>query len=201
MRAIYKILIGLLLVLAALIIGWYVGKTSGWGVHKQQESSTIVLEQMRRVVKLITVEGYVTEVLTHNDYNTYFVPLLSKKALVKAQAKVSVGYDFEKIGIDIDSTRGTIKIINWPAPEILSIDHDFSYYDISEGLFNKFTEADHNQIQAKAKEYLRTKALEGPLMQEAEAQKEEIIQMLTLMIQSMGYNLETEDIHTAKDIR
>ena len=189
------------MIMGSLLVGWYVGKTSGWGIHKQQESSTVVLEKMRRVVKLITVEGYVTEVLTHNDYNTYFVPILSKKALVKAQAKVSVGYDFDKIRMDVDSARGTIIISNWPDPEILSIDHDFSYYDITEGLFNRFTEADLNKIQTKAKEYLRTKALEGSLMQEAKAQKEEIIQMLSLMIQSMGYRLEVVDATPVQDIR
>ncbi|MBL0099148.1 MAG: DUF4230 domain-containing protein [Saprospiraceae bacterium] len=104
-------------------------------------------------------------------------------------AKVSVGFDFEKINISIDSLSKTVTLNELPKPEILSIDHDLDYYDISEGTFNSFTKEELNMINQKAKALIASKANNDALLAAAEKQKSEYIKMMEMALQSGGWKL------------
>ncbi|MBK9982670.1 MAG: DUF4230 domain-containing protein [Saprospiraceae bacterium] len=45
-------------------------------------------------------------------------------------------------------------ISGMPPAEILSVDHDLDYYDLSEGFFNSFSTEDYNKINADAKDFV-----------------------------------------------
>ncbi|MFZ1716565.1 MAG: DUF4230 domain-containing protein, partial [Saprospiraceae bacterium] len=75
-------------------------------------------------------------------------------------------------------------------PQILSIDHDLDYYDISEGLFTSFTVQDYNQIQVEAKALIKQKASESQLLSEAGVQGQEFLEMVRLIAQSAGWELK-----------
>jgi hypothetical protein len=77
-----------------------------------------------------------------------------------------------------------------PEPQILSIDHDLDYYDVSEGLFTSFDETDYNQIQTDAKELIRTKAMQSNLLAEAQVQANDLMDMIRLIVESAGWQLK-----------
>ena len=108
-----------------------------------EEQSNVLLEKIETVAKLVSVEGFFSEIYSYKDDwepvpNPIYSPKFSKKALIIVKAKVSVGYDLEKMSIEADHARKVIRISNIPEPEIISIEHDQKYYDMEESSFNSF---------------------------------------------------------------
>jgi predicted SPOUT superfamily RNA methylase MTH1 len=154
------------------------------------EQSKVLLERVKTVTKLITVEGYFSEVYDYKDYWGYDVFLFQKKALVLVKAKVSVGYDLEAMNIKADDKTKTMIISQLPQAQILSIDHSLSYYDISEGTFNSFSAEDYTKIQDKAKDFIRQKAEESDLKQRAQTQATQMLEVIRLMVENAGWTLK-----------
>jgi hypothetical protein len=73
----------------------------------------------------------------------------TKKALIIVKAHVQMGYDFSKIKWEIDTSSGKVTLQSVPEPHILSINPDINYYNLENGIFNKFTNEDFNAIQAQ----------------------------------------------------
>ena len=76
-----------------------------------------------------------------------------------------------------------------PPPQILSLDHTLDYYDIKQGFFTQFSTSEYNQINEKAKELIRQKAENGPLLAAAEAQAAEIVNMMRFMAEGAGWQV------------
>ena len=171
-------------------LAWYTGYKYQWANKNIKETSvTVVLEKIQKVFKLVTVEGHLSEIYKHTDYDFMDVSFLRKKALVRVNARVSAGFDFEKVKLTIDEKSKTIIIEDFPSAEILSMEHDLDYYDISQGSFNKFTSQDYNEINKSVKEYAKAKAVQSKILESAEAQKEEILDMLMTIIQATGWEV------------
>ncbi|NTW34279.1 MAG: DUF4230 domain-containing protein, partial [Bacteroidetes bacterium] len=71
------------------------------------------------------------------------VSFFTKKALIRVKARILAGFDFEKVKISVDEKSKTVTISNIPPPQILSMEHDLDYYDITEGIFNSFSTEDY----------------------------------------------------------
>ncbi|MFZ1457390.1 MAG: DUF4230 domain-containing protein [Saprospiraceae bacterium] len=184
-----QILISTILILGLGFAMWYYMKNHIFKVQ-EAESSTLVLEKIKTVTKLITVEGQFSELYNYKESYEYdFFNLFSKKIILRVTAKVSVGYDFEKVNLTVDSLTKTITLNEMPLPEILSIDHDLDYYDISQGTFNSFTVDEYNMINKRAKQLIAMKAKNTPLLTEAEKQKSEYIKMMEMALKSGGWQL------------
>lgn len=193
-RTIFKQILLPLLIISVIGLGiWMIFKNSFFESRKA-ENTTLVLEKIKTVTKLISVEGQFSELYNYKESYEYdFFNLFTKKILLRVTAKVSVGYDFEKVNITIDSLKKTVTLNEMPAPEILSLDHDLDYYDISEGTFNSFTAEEYNMINKKAKELIATKAKNTPLLQAAEKQKSEYLKMMDMALTSAGWKLVIKD--------
>ena len=163
----------LLLALVATFVGgilltrWYFKRTEA----VVQESGVVLLERIKQVAKLVTVEGYFSEIYDYQDYYGYDLSFFRKKALIRVKAKVSVGYDLEKMKITAVSETKTIQLSGIPPAEILSIEHDLDYYDVQEGFFNEFSPDDYDKLNASAKEFIRKKAMESDLTKNASNQR------------------------------
>ena len=130
---------------------------------------------------------------------TWDISPLRKKALVRINAKILAGFDFEKMAITIDSINNKVLITYIPPSEILAIDHNLDYYDITEGTFNSFDAEDYNKINHKAKKIIEEKAISSNILAKADAHKEEMIDMLRILLQAMGYELEIKRLPTPGD--
>jgi len=193
-----------LYLLAAVVLfflGFYFAK--GWyntSDTKQEVEASIILEQIQNVFKLVTVEGQFSEIYDETNYKEYtlFLPLPSKfqfpkTATLQVSGKVLVGYDMEGINIEVDSLSKTITLSGVPAEaEIIAVDHELSYKNLDESFFNSFKPADYTKLNKNAKVVLRSQAMQSTLFDKAKAEGNQMIEMIKLMAQSIGYKVVYE---------
>jgi hypothetical protein len=182
---IFLVLAALAFFAGILATRYYYGLTA----EKTKEQSTVLLERIQKVTKLITVEGYFSEVFDQKSYWMYDISLFRKQALIRVKAKVSVGYDLGQMKITMDEATRTIIVSELPKPKILSIDHDLDYYNISEGTFNSFTAEDYTRLNQKAKEFIERKARESDLFQQAEVQGNQMLEIVETMAAASGWKV------------
>lgn len=178
------------LALGFFIATWYNKKRNAKSATVQ---STVLLEKIRNVCKLITVEGEFSEVFAHRDAKTLFFNLLSmeKKALIIVKAKVLIGFDLSGIHIDMDNENRQVRLAHFPEPEILSMETDLEYYDVKKGIINKFSENDLTYMNKKSKEFIRKKVERSYLFDIAQNQASETISVIKQLIDSVGWVLVT----------
>lgn len=163
--------------------------------NKQQ----IILKQINEVTKLITLEGEFSNIHEYKDYFWSDVSMFSKQAIVRVNATVSLGYDLQKATFEPDSIRKVIVVKNLPDPEILAIDHDLDYYDISEGMFNAFNEEELTSIGDVAKQKLRKAVENSELMDKARARGLETLEIIRILVEASGWTLEIEKPEPLQD--
>jgi len=154
------------------------------------QSSTILLERIEKVFKVVMAEGYFTEIFDYKDDKTYWYLFKnSKKALVIAKAKVLVGFDFAKMRYRIDEKTNKMVVEYFPDPEVLSIDTDYKFYDIENGLWNRFNQEDYTNLLVDAKQAMNEKALTSDLPRIANNQVQFMMYQLAA---SMGWNVDMQ---------
>nr|WP_319569621.1 DUF4230 domain-containing protein [uncultured Draconibacterium sp.] len=187
------IFLGILIGLAAGIFGtiYYYKNRNEKQLHDQ---SVILLDKIKQVCKLITVEGEFSELYTHRDEKQLFFKLFQteKRALLIVKAKVMIGFDLTKINIDINPHKKLVELSRFPEPEILSIDSDLEYYDIQKGIINKINEADLTNMNKRSKEFIREKVEQSHLVQIAKDQANDTISLVQQLIESVGWQFEAE---------
>jgi hypothetical protein len=150
--------------------------------------SHILLERIEKVFKVVLAEGYFTEIYDHKAKKDFFgLFKTNSKALVVARAKVAVGFDFAKMQIRRNPETRTLVIEQFAEAEIIAIDTEYKFYDINQGLLNKFDNDDYTAILAEAKNLMRAKAYESDLPQIAQQQIQVMMQQLCA---SSGWQLE-----------
>jgi hypothetical protein len=153
-----------------------------------RESSHTVIESMRKVFKIVCAEGQLNELYNFEETKKLFGFLPStKRALVIIEAKVLIGFDFEKCLWEADESSQKIKLISFPSPEILSIETDYKYYNFDEGIFNLLNREDLTRIQANGKKQVELAAIKSHLPKIAADQMRTI---LTEVVQSKNWQLE-----------
>lgn len=182
--------IQILLLVAAFLVGGWLSYQYFVSRSKPVEDSTVLLEKIQAVTKLITVEGQFSEIYNYSEYQGYFSLFWDKKVLVRVRATVSAGYDLNLLQMEADPATKTIRMSALSKPEILSIDHTLDYYDISEGLFASFTPEDYTRINQRAKDLIRDQALKSNLMPAAEEQAGKMLDLIRFMVESAGWRLE-----------
>ncbi len=152
------------------------------------QSSTILLERIEKVFKVVMAEGYFTEIFDYkDDKKLLYVFKNSKKALVIAKAKVLVGFDFTKMKFHFDENTKQMIVEHFPQPEILSIDTDYKFYDVENGMFNKFNQEDYTSLLNDAKQAMNDKAMSSDLPRIANNQ---IQMMMYQLASSMNWKLD-----------
>jgi hypothetical protein len=179
--------------IGAILFIFFLGGWASWYFFTPKsntvEEAQVMLERIRTVMKLVTVEGQFSELFSNDDYQGAFSFFWEKKMLVRVTATVSAGYDLEKVKIETDAQNKTIRIGPLPAATILSIDDKVDYYDISEGLFTSFSPQDFNRINERVEQIIREKA-QASLLPSAEEQGRKTLDMLKAMIESAGWKVE-----------
>ena len=121
------------------IFTWVYGNKLRDNSDKIRQESTILLERIEKVCKVVVAEGYFSEIYDHNSQQEFLLFWNThKKALIVTRAKVSVGFDFAKMKTRRDATSRKLIIEQMPPAEVLSIDTDYKFYDINQGWLSKF---------------------------------------------------------------
>jgi hypothetical protein len=165
-----------------------------------QANATVLLEQIKQVRKLVTVEGAFSEIYDEKNIRSFtiYLPMpsvwsFSKEAILKVTGKVLVGYNLREIALTLDSTNQKLILSNLPEPEILSIDHELEYKNLEESYFNAFTPEDYTRISKNAKAVLAQKAKESGLLQKAAIEGNQMIEVMRAMAAAAGWELEVEN--------
>ncbi len=187
-----NILIAVLIFIVALLSVKIIVSDIFTKKDNSQVSSTIVVERIQKVMKLVTVEGNYSELMKYNDFDYVDFPGFRKDALVKVNAKVSVGYNMEKMKISTNEKDKAIVISQMPKPEIISIDTDIKFENLSSGLFTNFSEQELTKLNALAKEKIKQKALSAELIKQAEEQKQDVLDLMFYMAKENGYKIMIE---------
>ena len=156
------------------------------------ESSHTIAESMRKVFKVVSAEGHFNEIYNYEETTKLlnFIPS-TKKALVIVQAKILVGYDFEKFQWEIDEQNRTVKLLNFPPPQILSTETDYKYYNIEEQFFNLFSKDDLARIQQNGKRQVIEAAKKSHL---PEVAAEQMRTLLTELLAGKNFILQNAQV-------
>ncbi len=160
--------------------------------RKSMAQASVLIENIKRVSKLITVEAEFAEIYHYKSNKHKWLEKLigTKKAILLIDAKAHVGFDLNKIQIEALEKEKVIKIIQFPQPEILSIETDFKYYDKKEGWFNSLTSEDLTQINQEAKQFIIDKIPESGLLEEASSRALESLQLSEKLAKAINWELD-----------
>ncbi|MFP2996754.1 DUF4230 domain-containing protein [Spongiivirga sp. MCCC 1A20706] len=185
--SILSLILGGVLVYA---ISKYIEKKRKDSVTNQQ--SVMLLEKIKRVCKLITVEGDFAEIYHYENTKEKLLKLISskKKALVIINAKAYVGFDLTKLKMQAHDDNRTIVLKAFPRPEVLSIDTNVQYYDKKDGFFNKFEAEDLTELSNEAKAHIKAKVPESGLYTSAEKEALDTILLMEQIVETIGWKLD-----------
>ena len=185
MMTILMLFLGLIL---GGVIAFLASKKMGSEAPVITESSHTIAESMRKVFKVVSAEGHFNEIYNYEETTKLlnFIPS-TKKALVIVQAKVLVGYDFEKFQWEVDEQNRKVKLLNFPPPEIISTETDYKYYNIEEQFFNLFSKDDLAKIQQNGKRQVIEAAKKSHL---PEVAAEQMRMLLTELLSGKNFILE-----------
>ena len=157
-----------------------------------EHQSTVLLEKIKSVCKLISVEGDFAEIYKYENTKERFLSLVSskKKALIVINAKAQIGYDLQKIFMHADNEKKKIILTNFPEPEVISIEPELEFYDIQNGLFNTFTPNDLTSLNKEAKKHILEKIPESGLMDTAKREAVEAVLIIEKIVETIGWKLD-----------
>lgn len=192
----YGVALAIVFMLGLFLANWYSARQAK---SESRAESVVLLEKVKKVMKLVTIEGAYNE--TYDEKNikkvTLYLPFptvwgFSKKAMMQVKGKVLVGYDMEQIKIEADSLNRVLTLSNLPHAEVLAIDADISFKDISESYFNSFTPEDYTQLNTNAKNALKDKAIQEKLLEEAEKQGNQLFEVVKYMVNGVGWEVQID---------
>ncbi|MEE9349287.1 MAG: DUF4230 domain-containing protein [Flavobacteriaceae bacterium] len=169
---------------------------------KSKEQSVVLLEKIRSVSKLITVEGSMNEVMHFQDEKNSILNMISstKKAIVMANAKVFIGFDMKKMRFDANSDKRQIRVTSFPDPEVLGMETHMDFYDIKNGLFNKFEATDLTELNKKVKQNFTDKIPESDLLHSAKLKAMDTLKVMEQMVGTFGWELKYDALNDSKNL-
>lgn len=169
------------------------GKIHGQKKNSEKQEAVILIEQIRSVIHLATVEARFSELYTYSDYKKFDWQPFKKKAILRIRGKVTAGVDLSGVGITPDPEKKIIRLERIPKPQIMHVEQDIDYYDLKAGVFNDFRASDHTRMQEQAKSMLMEKAKESRILEEANKRSDELLVSLKSLAKHAGWTLEIKE--------
>lgn len=202
MESIIETILGVILgtILGYWIFNFFKRKNSKELTEKQ---SVILLDKIKRVCKLITVEGDFSEIYHYENTTEHIFKLIpsKKKALVVVNAKAAVGYDLSKIEIIANNESKTVALKAFPEPQVLSVETDFKYYDKKDGIFNRFGVEDLTNLNKEAKAHIVDKIPESGLIEAAKKEALESVLLIEAIVETIGWKLDYKALEIPEHIK
>jgi len=105
-----------------------------------------VVEAIRKIAHLATVEVQITDVLRFEEVKTLLIFDFPKTATIRMRGKAIAGFDLAspEFHVEPDAERRVLSV-ELPAPRILAIDPRLEWFDETSGLFNPITPQDRTR--------------------------------------------------------
>lgn len=202
MEGILEVVLGL--ILGAIMMYWmYSMFRRKRNRETTEHQSTVLLERIKSVCKLISVEGDFAEIYKYENTKEHFMSLVSskKKALIVINARAHIGYDLKQILLKADTPNKKIVLENFPEPQIMSIEPKLEFYDIKNGLFNSFRPDDLTEVNHEAVQHIREKIPQSGLMDTARREALEAILLISKLVETIGWKLDYSAVELKENER
>jgi len=159
--------------------------------EKTEKQSVVLIEKIKSVCKLISVEGDFAEIYHYENTKNRFLNIISskKKAILLINAKVHVGFDLSQIQLESNKDKKEIILTHFPEPKVLTIETEVKYYDKVDGFFNKFNATDLTQLNKESKKFIIEKIPESGLLNSAKKEALDTILMIEKLLETSGWKL------------
>jgi uncharacterized membrane protein YciS (DUF1049 family) len=183
------------MVAVLVFAGFWLWSNKQESKEEMLESSSLIQQQIEQVGKLIVTEGYFSQVFTYKNSQNLFLNLMTsdKKALVVANAKVTVEYDLRQMQTEIDQENKTVILKRIPEP-VINIYPDIEYYDVTQDYFNKFGAADYNKIKSTINARIREKVDKSNLLENSQDRLMSELANIFILTKSLGWTLQYNEI-------
>jgi hypothetical protein len=172
------IMIGFAYCATRLVPGALLGRNATTITHD------VVVEQIKRVAKLVSSEATVRDVIVYE--NTWYGS--TKRSLVVVTGRLLAGIDLRDnpdVAIDHARRRITIRI---PPAKLIAVEiRDMQTYDERGGLWNPFTREDRDAIQRQARSQLTAAGGQLALIRHA---NESAVELLRMLLAKDGYAVD-----------
>ncbi len=166
-------------------------------VLKIESQAIILIEKIKSVCKLITVEGDFAEIYHYEDTKNRFLNIIisKKKAILLVNATVHIGFDLSQIKLEANNKTQEIILTHFPEPKVLTIETDVKYYDKKDGFFNKFEANDLTELNKASKNFIIDKIPESGLLITAKKEALDTVLMIEKLIETSGWKLNYTQLH------
>ena len=191
MKKIYKtMLLMLIVILATISVTFFVTNK----FHQQElYSASGVLEQVKDISELNTVEMYFNEIIDFKNaklFNNFQIPFTEKSFIFTVKSKVKAGVDLSGIDEGDIAISGKSLLIQLPNPTITSKEIlSYKVYDEKNGLFNEVTTEDTLKALELFEKDMEEQALGSGIIEKSKENTELIIRNLFL-----SYGFESIEI-------
>lgn len=191
MKKIYKtMLLMLIVILATISVTFFVTNK----FHEQElYSASGVLEQVKDISELNTVEMYFNEIIDFKNaklFNNFQIPFTEKSFIFTVKSKVKAGVDLSSIDEGDIAISGKSLLIQLPNPTITSKEMlSYKVYDEKNGLFNEVTTEDTLKALELFEKDMEEQALSSGIIEKSKENTEHIIRNLFL-----SYGFESIEI-------
>ena len=191
MKKIYKtMLLMLIVILATISVTFFVTNK----FHEQElYSASGVLEQVKDISELNTVEMYFNEIIDFKNaklFNNFQIPFTEKSFIFTVKSKVKAGVDLSSIDEGDIAISGKSLLIKLPNPTITSKEMlSYKVYDEKNGLFNEVTTEDTLKALELFEKDMEEQALSSGIIEKSKENTEHIIRNLFL-----SYGFESIEI-------
>lgn len=191
MKKIYKtMLLMLIVILATISVTFFVTNK----FHEQElYSASGVLEQVKDISELNTVEMYFNEIIDFKNaklFNNFQIPFTEKSFIFTVKSKVKAGVDLSSIDEGDIAISGKSLLIQLPNPKITSKEIlSYKVYDEKNGLFNEVTTEDTLKALELFEKDIEKQALSSGIIEKSKENTEHIIRNLFL-----SYGFESIEI-------
>lgn len=154
-------------------------------------TSAQIQEQLGSIRELVT-QKYIYTNADRGEYTKKWlwgwdVPFSDKSLLVKYDGTIKAGIDLNKVEIKVDEGNRTITVT---IPPSQITDHNvpqntIQTFEMKDGLFNKVTPDDSNELISQGKEAMEEKAKERGLLTEADREAEAIVRAFLSLLPGM----------------
>jgi hypothetical protein len=162
-----------LLVAAGLATSYWLGRRNG---EASRSSSAPVVEAIRRVAQLATVEIQVADVVRYEEVKTLLVFDFPKSATLRLRGRVLGGFDLAGADFSVrpESARRVV-LVHLPRPRLLALDPRFEWFDENSGWINPITTEDRNRWMLWARGQLGRAAKDAGLEAQAARHGRELV--------------------------
>ena len=153
--------------------------------EREAFSSSGVIERVRSISELNTVEMYFNEIIDFKNakfFNSFEIPFTQKSFIFTVKARVKAGIDLSSVkeeDVEIDGRRLVLRLDDpvITSGEILS----YKAYDEKDGLFNEVTTEDTLKALELFEKDLRKQAAENGIIEKAKENAEQTIEGIFMM--------------------